>query len=112
MTPARMQKAEAWFQKYGVWTVTFGYFIPGVRHFTCYLSGISGIKFGKYIVFAGWGAAIWVITFVSLGHFVGTNWEKIHAFIRHYVGAGLSAAIIASLFSLYIALRIRRKKTA
>ncbi|USG65667.1 DedA family protein [Brevibacillus ruminantium] len=73
LTPARLNKAERWFDRYGLWAVCFGYFIPGVRHFTCYLSGISGIRFRKYLLFAGFGALIWCITFITAGYFIGES---------------------------------------
>lgn len=84
LTPNRLKKAERWFHKYGVWTVSFGYFVPGVRHFTCYLAGVSGIRFWRYLLFAGSGALIWCTTFITLGYFVRENWQSIMAAIHHY----------------------------
>src|SRR5947209_19453427 len=31
-----LEKAHAWFHRAGHWSLTFGYYIPGVRHFTAY----------------------------------------------------------------------------
>src|ERR1700730_6330116 len=44
LTPSRIERAEAWFKRFGLWAVFFGYFVPGVRHFTCYLAGVSGVS--------------------------------------------------------------------
>ncbi len=73
LTPAKLNKAEGWFNKYGLWAVSFGYFIPGIRHFTCYLSGISGVGFRKYLLFAGSGAFVWCVTFITAGYFIGES---------------------------------------
>src|SRR5258706_3390947 len=35
-----LEKAHAWFGRAGHWGLTFGYFIPGVRHFTAYAAGM------------------------------------------------------------------------
>jgi membrane protein DedA with SNARE-associated domain len=106
LTPKRLDTTELWFHKYGVWTVAFGYFIPGVRHFTCYLSGISRIRFGRYLMFAGSGALLWCFTFITLGYYVGENWESITDIVHQYVGRGLvAAAIVAGLPAAYILYR-------
>jgi len=73
LTPPRLEKAETWFNRYGPWTVGFGYFIPGIRHLTCYLSGVSAMKPGKYFIFAGAGALIWCTLFILIGYFVGSQ---------------------------------------
>ncbi|GIP32129.1 DedA family protein [Paenibacillus sp. J2TS4] len=75
LTPERLEKAEGWFNRYGLWTVSFGYFIPGIRHLTCYLSGISGIERRKYWLFAGAGALVWCVLFITLGYFIGVQFE-------------------------------------
>lgn len=56
-----------------------GYFIPGVRHLTAYLAGISRIDFQKFMIFAYSGALLWSITFISLGYELGEDagfWSK------------------------------------
>jgi len=71
LTPARLDKVERWFDKFGPWTIVFGYYIPGIRHLTCYMSGVSGISLRKYLLYAGGGALLWVIIFITLGYFIG-----------------------------------------
>src|SRR5437588_10087532 len=36
ITEEHVNRAHAWFRHAGHWSLTFGYFIPGVRHFTAY----------------------------------------------------------------------------
>lgn len=71
LTPKRIEKAERWFQKYGAWSIMFGYFVPGFRHLTCYLAGMSKLKWTTYFLVAGTGAFIWVATFLTIGYVVG-----------------------------------------
>ncbi|MEF3303868.1 DedA family protein [Paenibacillus sp. GYB003] len=75
LTPKRLGTAERWFDRYGPWTVSFGYFIPGIRHLTCYLSGVSGMSQRKYLLFAGVGALVWCLFFITLGYFVGYHFD-------------------------------------
>ncbi|MEI7028101.1 DedA family protein [Paenibacillus sp. y28] len=112
LTPPRLEKAEAWFQKYGVWTVSFGYFIPGIRHFTCYLSGVTGIKFWRYLVYAGSGALIWVTTFITLGYFIRENIHHIFYLLHKYMGGILAIVAILVAVIIFLVMRYRRKTNA
>src|SRR5579862_3377676 len=66
-----IRKAHAWFERVGQWGLTFGYFIPGVRHVTAYAAGMSGLEPPKFGLFAYSGAVLWVSTFIGLGYFLG-----------------------------------------
>ncbi|WP_153730608.1 DedA family protein [Sporosarcina obsidiansis] len=70
LSPHRMQKIERWFMAYGSWTVTIGYFLPGMRHFVCYVSGMSGMSIQRYILFAIPGAIVSTTICVLLGYFI------------------------------------------
>ncbi|MBJ6360604.1 DedA family protein [Paenibacillus sp. GCM10012307] len=72
LTPKRLARVEGWYQKYGMWTVVFGYYVPGVRHLTCYLAGVTGIRPRTYVLFAGLGAIIWCTVFITIGFYIGT----------------------------------------
>ncbi|WP_322905776.1 DedA family protein [Paenibacillus campi] len=71
LTMDKYEKVQAWFQRYGRWTIFFSYFIPGVRHMTGYISGISGISFRKYFMICIAAALVWTVVFISLGYFAG-----------------------------------------
>lgn len=71
ITPERLQRVHEWFERYGKWTLTIGYYIPGVRHFTGISAGISGLEYSQFALFAYSGACLWVATFLSLGYFFG-----------------------------------------
>lgn len=83
--PDKMEKTAVWFERYGDKLLIFAYFIPGVRHITGYFSGISGISFKKFAVYAYSGALVWTATFISLGKVLGTNWEKYGNRISRYL---------------------------
>jgi membrane protein DedA with SNARE-associated domain len=58
LTEDRILKAHVWFERVGHWGLTFGYYIPGVRHFTAYAAGMSEVKPHMFAVFAYSGAFI------------------------------------------------------
>ena len=77
-----MVQLEKWFERIGKWALTFGYFIPGVRHFTAIGAGSSEFPFGLFARYAYGGAILWTVLFLALGYFVGahlpTSFEQIH----------------------------------
>lgn len=83
LTPERLARAHAWFDRIGHWALTLGYFIPGVRHLTAYAAGMSEVAPHQFAVFAYTGTVLWVSTFLSLGYFLGDRWEAVEANIHH-----------------------------
>ena len=71
LTPAKIEKVEVWFDKYGPWAIVIANFIPGVRRITSYFSGVSGMNLSKYIVFAAIGAFFWCLLFNVIGYYIG-----------------------------------------
>jgi len=110
LPPERLAKAERWFHKYGGLSIIFGYFIPGIRHVTCYFAGVTRVPFIRYLCYAGSGAIIWCFVFVTLGRFVGSNWPVIHRFVRHHLVHSIS--ILAILVLVIALIIVRRKKAA
>ncbi len=83
LTEERLAKAHAFFERAGHWSLTFGYFVPGVRHFTAYAAGVSGLEPHIFAMFAYLGALLWAATFLSLGYFLGERWQAVSAQIHH-----------------------------
>ena len=71
--PERYKKTSAWFERSGSKLLVFAYFIPGIRHFTGYISGISRMPFRRFIIPAYTGAFLWGICFITLGKVLGLN---------------------------------------
>jgi membrane protein DedA with SNARE-associated domain len=88
-----LPQVETWFQRYGKWTLFFGYFIAGVRHFTALAAGMSKVKARTFAAYAYPGGLVWVVCFISIGYYLGAEWESLaHRFNR---GAIIAAAIVA-----------------
>jgi membrane protein DedA with SNARE-associated domain len=95
ITEEHVQKAHAWFARVGHWGLTFGYFIPGVRHLTAYAAGMSDLEPHQFVLFAYSGGILWVSAFLSLGYFLGERWEAVERSIHHYLAwITLAGAIV------------------
>lgn len=102
-----LEKAHAWFERAGHWSLTFGYFIPGVRHFTAYAAGMSSLEAPRFCLFAYAGAAIWTATFIGLGYFLGERWRSVQENIHEYF-LGATVAIIVALVAYLVWRKMRR----
>jgi membrane protein DedA with SNARE-associated domain len=97
-----INKAHAWFERVGHWGLTFGYFIPGVRHVTAYAAGISNLESHQFALYAYSGAVLWVSTFIGLGYFLGERWEAVEKNIHRYaVIFTIGAAILIAAWFLW-----------
>lgn len=72
-----LHKADAWFDRYGVWTVFFGRLIPVVRSLISIPAGMSGMKVKWFLLFTIAGTLIWNTILVIIGAAVGENREAI-----------------------------------
>jgi len=95
ITEDHVQKAHTWFRRVGHWGLTFGYFVPGVRHLTAYAAGMSDLEPRQFALFAYPGGAAWVATFIGLGYFLGDRWQTVEGNIHHYLLLATVLAIIA-----------------
>lgn len=90
-----LPQVEGWFERYGKWTLFFGYFIAGVRHFTALTAGMSKVKFSTFTVYAYPGGFVWVVCFVSVGYYLGAEWENLAR--RFNRGAIVAAVVIVAI---------------
>src|SRR5215831_17588070 len=71
-----VDRVHRWFHRIGHWALTFGYFVPGVRHLTAYVAGATELEIPEFAFFAYSGALMWSLTFISAGYYFGEEWSK------------------------------------
>jgi membrane protein DedA with SNARE-associated domain len=111
ITESHINKAHAWFERVGHWGLAFGYFVPGVRHFTAYAAGMSEVEPHQFALFAYSGGVVWVATFISLGYFLGERWKAVESDIDHYLATiTVAAAILIAAYLAWWKWRRARRK--
>lgn len=106
----KLAKGEQWFEKMGKWTLTFGYFIPGVRHIVAIIAGSTKLKVHVFAVYAYCGALLWSITFILLGYYAGEKWQQIAGSIEKHLlffGIIIFALIITAGFYKYFRNKVK-----
>jgi membrane protein DedA with SNARE-associated domain len=99
-----IRKADAWFDKHGIWTVLFCRVVPLLRSLISVPAGMSGMNFGLFLLFTLIGTLVWNTVLVTLGSVIGESWEKIVDFMDIYsnivyvcIALGVAAAVIMLL---------------
>jgi membrane protein DedA with SNARE-associated domain len=111
ITEQHINRAHAWFERAGHWGLTFGYFIPGVRHLTAYAAGMSAVEAPQFALFAYSGGVAWVSCFLALGYFLGERWQAVEKNIEGYFkGLTVAAVILAAAYVVWRRTRTRPGK--
>ncbi|WP_148298867.1 DedA family protein [Paenibacillus pini] len=108
MNQNRITKITIWFDTYGTKLIFVSYFIPGLRHFTGYVSGILQVQKRIFFIYNCIGGMLWVIVYVSIGRIFGTKIEHLLHIISQY---SFTAIIILTVGCIIVFL-IRRNKEA
>ncbi len=82
VTPEHLRRVHGWFNRFGAWTLTFGYFVPGFRHLTAYVAGASSLEYRKFAAFAYAGAFLWSGTFLGTGYLLGDQWNALGGYVH------------------------------
>lgn len=71
LTPARMEKLDYFFKKYGGLTIVITRFMPFFRTFAPFVAGMGHMNFSKFTFYNSIGGILWVSLFVLTGYFFG-----------------------------------------
>jgi membrane-associated protein len=71
LTPERIERTQAMFDKYGFLAVVLTRFFPIIRTFAPFLAGLGKMSVPRFTLFNVAGGVLWVSLFVLLGYFFG-----------------------------------------
>ena len=97
-----IKKAEAWFDKRGVFTVFFCRFIPIVRSLISIPAGMTKMKMPIFLLLTTIGSLIWNTVLVSLGSIAGDSWENIAGYMSEY--SDITLYVLIAIFVVGVVL--------
>jgi membrane protein DedA with SNARE-associated domain len=108
--PDHMEWVRRWFVRRGKLLLVFGYFIPGVRHFTALVAGSSGLGWKTFALFAYIGALLWSVSFISLGYVLEERWSGLSGTIQYILVVVIGVFFVLAGSYLLIR-RLRRSRS-
>jgi membrane protein DedA with SNARE-associated domain len=108
VTPEKLDKADAWFERYGDATVFVSRMLPVVRSFVSIPAGIGEMPLVRYTVLTFAGTIPWCFGLAAVGLGLGSQWEEFHSTFR-YADYAIIALVVAGVGALVY--RTHRRRT-
>lgn len=105
-----LDRAQTYMQRWGAYTVVLGRYIAFLRSYIGWLAGINRMAQGPFLVWNLVGAALWTVTFATLGYLVGNNWALIERIFKTLGYGGVAVVVVAMIG--YLIYRRRRESRA
>jgi membrane protein DedA with SNARE-associated domain len=106
LSPAKLERAERWFERWDDWAVLLGRVTPVVRSFVSIPAGVFEMPLPRYTVLTAVGSAVWCFAFAAAGWALGASWQTFHHDFRY-----VDYAIVAALVGLGAWWFVRRRSS-
>lgn len=70
--PSHLEKAQAFYEKYGGKTIIIARFVPIVRTFAPIVAGAAQMPYRQFVFFNIFGGFLWVFSMILSGYFLGS----------------------------------------
>jgi membrane protein DedA with SNARE-associated domain len=110
ITPADLDRAEAFFEKHGAPATFFGRMVPVIRSLVSFAAGVAHMPIGRFIVFTFLGSLPFTFLLVFAGVQLGANWEVIGGILKRFEYAVV--AVLAAIALAWIWFRIIKPRRA
>jgi membrane protein DedA with SNARE-associated domain len=106
LSPATLDRAEAWFARWGNLGVLLGRVTPVIRSFVSIPAGIFEMPLAPYTVLTLIGSAVWAFAFAGAGYGLGASYRGFDRSF-HYAEYAIVAGVV-----LVLAYLVYRRMTA
>ncbi|MDQ3995177.1 MAG: DedA family protein [Actinomycetota bacterium] len=107
ITPAKLDRAEEWFDRYGNAAVLIARCLPVIRSFISIPAGIAEMPLGRYTVLTSLGSAPWYFGLAAAGLAAGAAWERFHEGWRY---AEYAIVVLIVVGAAVLLVRTRQKR--
>ena len=108
-----VRRTAEFFYKWGLSTLLFARFVPGLSIVSAPMAGASGFGFGRYMLFAMTGDALAIGVGLGIGYFLADQFRMALQMLEHYgieLGAAVAAVVVAWIaFKAFRQQQLRRK---
>ena len=82
--PDDLDRADAWFARWGDWAVFLGRLVPVLRALISYPAGVARMPAGRFVLFSALGSLPWNAALLLGGYLLGENYRRLYDAIRPY----------------------------
>jgi membrane protein DedA with SNARE-associated domain len=111
---AKVEKAEAYFEKKGAISTFVGRFIPAVRQLISIPAGLARMNIGVFALFTTLGAGIWNIILAGLGYWLSLHvsreelFDAIEKYNSYLTYAGYAIGVFCVAYILWNAFKTKK----
>jgi membrane protein DedA with SNARE-associated domain len=108
----RVDSALGWLKRYDTGFILSFRFIYGVRNFSSFALGISGIGWQRFLILNFLAAGLWAAAFVAAGYLFGDAFEHVLGDVAKRFSMALLGAFIIVIGGAHLIHRLRRRRPA
>ena len=97
LTPEEVDRAIAWFDRYGPAAVFIGRLLPGLRTLISVPAGIARMPLPAFLAWSAAGTTLWVILLAGAGYLLESQYDRVAALLNP-----VSTAILIGMIAVYI----------
>jgi membrane protein DedA with SNARE-associated domain len=101
LSPARLDRAEAWFARWGYLGVLLGRVTPVVRSFVSIPAGVFEMRLAPYTLLTLVGSALWAFAFGGAGYGLGTGYRGFDDDFHYVEYAVLAGVVLGAAYLVY-----------
>ncbi|WP_017727602.1 DedA family protein [Halalkalibacterium ligniniphilum] len=104
----RVQRGEAFLNRYGLKAAAFSYFLPFLRHATPFSVGLSKFRYAQFAMVAFASATIWSSIYFFIGYYFSAYTKQIGNVIEQY---GVFVVLFVLIIGIYYSIRAGKNRT-
>ncbi len=101
ITRSELDRADAWFAKYGDWAIFLSRLLPVVRTFISFPAGVVRMPILRFSILTFLGSFPWSLALAYGGYVLGDNWEALRHAMRPFDIPIIIALIALVCFYVY-----------
>ncbi|HEX2142003.1 MAG TPA: DedA family protein [Candidatus Limnocylindria bacterium] len=101
INPDDLDRADAWFARYGDWAVLIARLVPLLRALINYPAGVARMPLGRFLLFSTLGSLPWNAGLLLAGYLLGENYEQLYDAVRPFEYLIYAVVIIGGAYILY-----------
>ncbi|MDP9269371.1 MAG: DedA family protein [Chloroflexota bacterium] len=106
--PDDLDRADAWFARWGDWAVFLARMVPVLRALISYPAGVARMPVGRFVLFSALGSLPWNAALLLGGYLLGENYRRLYDAIRPYEPVIYGVVLVGIAWVIWRWLRHRR----